>query len=235
MILVAKTSGLDLSVFPREAGVSGFFVKMMFAPPTQPAQKSRLCPYPPFNFDEEALTFQCTRKEIETAVITVAFYAAARPMSQLVAFVNIPARICPRNHVVEGKFLFTCQPCFDRNSVKCTIRLHVTDPRKSARPFGDTRKKINMDILKQFAKQSGAGPVTMSTHMPSFQTVAPGTFPVIWNAGTPSEFGNPDQERQGAPPSKQSDQGRRAEPPEASKRILGDVGNGFWKDVDLWA
>jgi hypothetical protein len=190
MILVAKTDGLDLSVFPREAGVVGFFIKMMFAPPNQPAQKTRVCPRPPFEFDEEALTFQCTRKEIETAVLTIAFYAAAKPMSNLVAFVNIPARICPRNHVVEGKFLFTCEPCFAENSVKCTVKFHVSEPRKGARPFGDTRKKINLDIIKQFAKQSGAGAVSVGTHLPSFQTVAPGAFPVI-KKGV-SEFAVPD-------------------------------------------
>jgi hypothetical protein len=212
MVLISKTDGLDLSVFPREAGVLGFFVKMLFAPPNQPAQKTRVCPRPPFDFDEEALTFQCTRKEIETAVLTIAFYAAAKPMSNLVAFVNIPGRICPRNHVVEGKFLFTCEPCFAENSVKCTVKLHVSEPRKGARPFGDTRKKISTDILKQFAKQTGAGAVSIGTHLPSFQTVAPGAFPVIKKEGKVSEFAAPDGGKAIAPPSGKPDKGAPAPP-----------------------
>jgi hypothetical protein len=114
-------------------------------------------------------------------------------MSNLVAFVNIPARICPRNHVVEGKFLLTREPGFDIDSLKIGLQLHVQEVKKSGRPFSDTRRKINMDILKEFAKKSGAGQVTIGEHKPSFQTVAPGTLlPASKKGGKTSEFVVPD-------------------------------------------
>jgi hypothetical protein len=188
-VLIKSVEGLDLTAFPNSSGI---FIKTMFSPPSQ-SNKSRVCPRAPLDFSDEPYTFQCVRKDLESAVLTVALYAAAKPMANLVAFVNIPARICPRNHVVEGKFLFTCEPIYDKDPVKCGITIHVQESKKSGRPFSDSRKKINMEILKEFAKKSGAGQVTVGTQKPSFQTVAPGTLkPPAKKDAKASEFSVPE-------------------------------------------
>jgi hypothetical protein len=193
-VLIKACDGLQLTAFPESSGI---FAKTSFRPPDQ-SNKSRICSRSPLDFSDEPYTFLCTRKELETAVITVALYAAAKPMSNLIAFVNIPARICPRNHVVEGKFLLTCEPCYNLEPVKVGLQIHVQETKKSGRPFSDSRKKINMDILKEFAKKSGAGQVTVSSGRPSFLTVAPGALPAK-RGRSASEFKAPEVVQSAAP------------------------------------
>jgi hypothetical protein len=195
-ILIKNVEGLQLTAFP---DASGIFAKVAFKPPDQ-SNKSRVCPRAPLDFSDEPYTFQCVRKDLDSAVITVALYAAAKPMSNLIAFVNIPARICPRNHVVEGKFLLTCEPCYTLEAVKVALAIHVQETKKSGRPFSDSRKKINMDILKEFAKKSGAGHVTVASGRPSFQTMAPGALPAGKKGGKASEFSAGDSPKAAPPP-----------------------------------
>jgi hypothetical protein len=142
---------------------------MMFAPPNQPGQKTRVCPRPPFEFDEEALMFQCTRKEIDTAVITVAFYAAAKPISNLVASVNIPAQ--PRG---RGQAPL---------HVRAVLRAELGQVRDQA-----ARVRAATEDKHGHPEAERAGALSVGTHLPSFQTLAPGAFPVIKTGGKAGEF-----------------------------------------------
>jgi hypothetical protein len=157
--------------------VSGVFARTTFRPPDQ-ANKSRACARAPIAFSDEPSTFECTRKGLETALLTVAIYAAAKQLSSLIVFVNIAARICPRNHVIEGKFLLTVKPGFGIQALKTGAQLHMQEARKFGRPFSDSRRRINMEVLREFAKKSGAGQVTLGERKPSFQT-----FPPDWPKG----------------------------------------------------
>jgi hypothetical protein len=172
-VQLAKLEGLSLSVFPDSQGI---FVKTFLTPAGSPAaEKSGLYISEPYDFTEEAWTFLIEKTVYTMTILTLAIYAQGRPMSQLVCWLNVPVHICPSNHIIESKFMFTVERVHNQvlDLVKGTLKLHL-DKKGKARPFAAARKKVRMEILKDFAKhQTSNGKLTISTIKPDLATIAP--------------------------------------------------------------
>jgi hypothetical protein len=197
-VQLAKLEGLPLSAFPNSQGI---FVKTFLTPPGSPeAEKSGLYISEPYDFTEEAWTFLVDKTVYTMTVLTLAIYAQGRPMSQLVCWLNVPIHICPSNHIIESKFMFTVERVHNQvlDLVKGTLKLHV-DKKGKARPFAATRKKVRMNILKDFAKnQTSNGKLTISTIRPNLATLQPTA--IRGDPATKSQFESSPESQAQLPP-----------------------------------
>jgi hypothetical protein len=178
-VQLAKLDGLPLRAFPDSQGI---FVKTFLTPAGTPeSQKSGLYISEPYDFTEEAWIFTIDKvqykenKSKNKPFLTLGVYAQGKPLSQLVCWLNVPIRVCPSNHIVESKFMFTIEHKHKQvlDLVKGTVKLHI-DKKGKARPFAATRKKVRMDVLTDFAKaETSHGKLTISTIKPNLATSAP--------------------------------------------------------------